>query len=106
MIDGVQAAGGECSNYGVLSTPQLHFFVVCQNTGGAYGKPSEEGYFQKLGQAFLLFGNGVSKIRFTCAINNASENEKMLRYLLFTIVFLTISFAECIKWKLLSQNKI
>ena len=74
MIDGVQAAGGECSNYGVLSTPQLHFFVVCQNTGGAYGKPSEEGYFQKLGQAFLLFGNGVSKIRFTCAINNASEN--------------------------------
>jgi len=58
VIDGVESAGGQCSNYGILSTPQLHFFVVCKNTGEAYGKPTEEGYFQKLGQAFLLFGNG------------------------------------------------
>ena len=60
MIDGIEAAGGRCSNYGILSTPQLHFFVVCQNTNGAYGKANEEGYFEKLGKAFLLFGNGVS----------------------------------------------
>ena len=60
MIDGIEAAGGRCSNYGILSTPQLHFFVVCQNTNGAYGKATEEGYFEKLGKAFLLFGNGVS----------------------------------------------
>ena len=60
VIDGIEAAGGRCSNYGILSTPQLHFFVVCQNTNGAYGKATEEGYFEKLGKAFLLFGNGVS----------------------------------------------
>ena len=62
MIDGIEAAGGVCSNYGVLSTPQLHFFVVCKNTNGEYGKATEEGYFEKLGKAFVLFGNGVSLI--------------------------------------------
>ena len=60
MIDGIVAAGGHCTNYGVLSTPQLHFFVVCKNTNGEYGTASEEGYFEKLGKAFVLFGNGVS----------------------------------------------
>ena len=60
VMDGVEAAGGQCANYGILSTPQLHFFVVCKNTGETYGKPNEEGYFEKLGHAFLMFGNGVS----------------------------------------------
>ena len=60
VIDGIVAAGGHCTNYGVLSTPQLHFFVVCKNTNGEYGTASEEGYFEKLGKAFVLFGNGVS----------------------------------------------
>jgi len=60
VIDGIEAAGGVCSNYGVLSTPQLHFFVVCKNTNGEYGTATEEGYFEKLGKAFVLFGNGNS----------------------------------------------
>ena len=41
VIDGIEAAGGECTNYGVLSTPQLHFFVVCKNTNGEYGKATK-----------------------------------------------------------------
>ena len=61
-MDGVEAAGGRLINYGIVSTPQLHFFVVCKNTQEAYGKPNEEGYFEKLGKAFLLFGNGVCNI--------------------------------------------
>ena len=64
VIDGIEAAGGECTNYGVLSTPQLHFFVVCKNTNGEYGKATEEGYYEKIGKAFNLFGNGVSIIYF------------------------------------------
>ena len=64
VIDGIEAAGGECTNYGVLSTPQLHFFVVCKNTNGEYGKATEEGYYEKIGKAFNLFGNGVSIVYF------------------------------------------
>ena len=37
---------------GLLTTPQLHYIVRCQNTAGQYGEPTEEGYFKKLSQAF------------------------------------------------------
>lgn len=40
------------TDYGIVSTPQLHFFVTCQNTNNAYGQPNEEGYFTKLATAF------------------------------------------------------
>ena len=39
-------------DYGIVSTPQIHFFVTCQNTKNAYGTPNEEGYFSKLATAF------------------------------------------------------
>ena len=52
VVDGVRCMGGECTDYGVVSTPQLHFFVTCHNTGNAYGEPNEEGYFSKMASAF------------------------------------------------------
>jgi phosphoacetylglucosamine mutase len=58
--DGVQAAGGVSKDYGVVSTPQLHYFVVCENTNGAYGVPAIEGYFQKLANAFTTFRGEVN----------------------------------------------
>lgn len=50
---GVNALGALSTNYGLLSTPQLHYIVRCLNTNGAYGQPSEQGYFEKISRAFL-----------------------------------------------------
>jgi len=55
VLDGIEAAGGKVKDYGVVTTPQLHYFVVCENTKGAYGDPSNQGYFKKLAQAFMDF---------------------------------------------------
>ncbi|XP_069140710.1 phosphoacetylglucosamine mutase-like isoform X2 [Argopecten irradians] len=49
---GVQTVGGTCKDYGLLTTPQLHYMVRCVNSNGQYGVATEEGYFQKLTAAF------------------------------------------------------
>nr|CAD7410604.1 unnamed protein product [Timema cristinae] len=51
-LNGIKALKGETKDYGVVTTPMLHFFVTCQNTGGRYGTPTEEGYFSKLSTTF------------------------------------------------------
>lgn len=53
LLDGVQALGGSGRDYGVLTTPQLHYMVRCQNTDGEYGEATEEGYYNKISNAFL-----------------------------------------------------
>lgn len=53
LLDGVQALGGSGRDYGVLTTPQLHYMVRCQNTEGEYGEATEEGYYNKISNAFL-----------------------------------------------------
>ncbi|KAJ2599043.1 hypothetical protein H4R99_003859 [Coemansia sp. RSA 1722] len=56
LEDGLAALGVDASNYGIVTTPQLHYFVRCLNTQGtaaAYGEPTEAGYYAKYGQAFL-----------------------------------------------------
>jgi len=54
-IAGVAAAGGVVKDIGVVTTPQLHYMVVCINTNGAYGEPSLPGYYDKLTLAFKKF---------------------------------------------------
>lgn len=51
--DGVIAFGAEYKDFGLLTTPQLHYVVVCKNTNEKYGHPTEEGYYKKLSKAFL-----------------------------------------------------
>ncbi|XP_013413352.1 phosphoacetylglucosamine mutase-like [Lingula anatina] len=53
IIDGVQAINGEIKDYGILTTPQLHFMVRCENSQGQYGSQTENGYYTKLSNAFL-----------------------------------------------------
>ncbi|MBN3305709.1 AGM1 mutase, partial [Amia calva] len=53
VFDGVTSLGGKCHDYGLVTTPQLHFVVCCQNTQGRYGTGTVEGYYQKLAQAFI-----------------------------------------------------
>jgi len=59
VLDGVASAGGEVKSFGLVSTPLLHYLVVCHNTNGAYGQASEEGYFNKLSKAFKKFRGDV-----------------------------------------------
>ncbi|XP_044266690.1 phosphoacetylglucosamine mutase [Tribolium madens] len=52
LTDGVLALSGKPVDYGIVTTPQLHYFVVCKNTNRKYGEPTEEGYYTKLTKAF------------------------------------------------------
>lgn len=52
VSDGVLALKGNVKSFGIVTTPMLHYMVVCANTNGAYGTPTEEGYYQKLITAF------------------------------------------------------
>lgn len=47
------------SDYGLVTTPQLHYMVCCQNTQGKYGEPTVEGYYRKLSQAFSQLAKNV-----------------------------------------------
>lgn len=49
---GTEALKGKLVNYGLLSTPQLHYIVRCLNTNEKYGQPNENGYYSKLSKAF------------------------------------------------------
>lgn len=45
-----------------LTTPQLHYVVRCKNTLGTqyeYGEPTEQGYYEKLAEAFKRVMKGV-----------------------------------------------
>lgn len=62
VIDGVLALSGKPIDYGIVTTPQLHYFVACKNSNQAYGVPTEEGYYRKLTTAFKkLRGDETSK---------------------------------------------
>uniref|UniRef100_A0A668AS06 Phosphoacetylglucosamine mutase n=1 Tax=Myripristis murdjan TaxID=586833 RepID=A0A668AS06_9TELE len=57
------------SDYGLVTTPQLHYMVCCQNTQGQYGEATVEGYYRKLSQAF---------IRLTKNVPNRTDDQKHL----------------------------
>jgi len=52
VLAGVSALGGAVTDLGVVSTPIVHYVVTCTNTDGAYGEPTEAGYYRKLTDAF------------------------------------------------------
>ncbi|KAF3849744.1 hypothetical protein F7725_019463 [Dissostichus mawsoni] len=60
VLDGVSALGGHSKDYGLVTTPQLHYMVCCQNTQGKYGEATVEGYYNKLCQAFIKLSKNAS----------------------------------------------
>lgn len=55
LEQGLEASGTKSINFGLKTTPMLHYLVRCINTAGtsdAYGEPTEEGYYKKLTTAF------------------------------------------------------
>ncbi|KAI9665589.1 MAG: Phosphoacetylglucosamine Mutase [Trizodia sp. TS-e1964] len=63
----------EYTDYGILTTPQLHYLVRCINTKGTryeYGEASEKGYYEKLATAFKTAMRGRKsrgKVTVDCA---------------------------------------
>ncbi|KAJ6665827.1 hypothetical protein lerEdw1_001299 [Lerista edwardsae] len=53
LIDGVSVLGGQYHDYGLVTTPQLHYMVCCRNTHENYGIATVKGYYQKLSNAFV-----------------------------------------------------
>lgn len=54
LVDALDAAGAEYTDYKFLTTPQLHYLVRCVNTKGTvhqYGEATEKGYYEKIGAA-------------------------------------------------------
>ncbi|CAB0037434.1 unnamed protein product, partial [Trichogramma brassicae] len=51
-INGAKAMNGTIQNLEIVTTPQLHYMVVCTNTNGVYGDPSIDGYYEKISTAF------------------------------------------------------
>lgn len=64
-IDGINAANGTIRDFGIITTPQLHYLVVATNTNGAYGEPTVDGYYAK-------FVNAFGKTR------NSQDNDKYI----------------------------
>nr|XP_014098249.1 phosphoacetylglucosamine mutase [Bactrocera oleae]XP_036215048.1 phosphoacetylglucosamine mutase [Bactrocera oleae] len=86
VADGVIALKGNVREFGIVTTPMLHFFVVAANTRGAYGQPTEEGYYRKLITAFEILrgdklenGNYRNKLVFDGA--NGVGARKMLQFI-------------------------
>ncbi|XP_036999705.2 phosphoacetylglucosamine mutase isoform X2 [Artibeus jamaicensis] len=89
VIDGITVLGGQFHDYGLLTTPQLHYMVYCRNTSGQYGKATLDGYYQKLSAAFVELtkqascsGDGSQSLRVDCANGiGALKLGEMERYL-------------------------
>ncbi|KAI8875261.1 Phosphoacetylglucosamine mutase [Backusella circina FSU 941] len=73
LESGLKASGAKSTNYGLKTTPMLHYLVRCINTQGtndAYGEPTEEGYYKKLTSAFATAVKGkprLSTLHVDCA---------------------------------------
>lgn len=52
VIAGIKALESSLIDLGEVTTPQLHYIVVCKNTYGAYGDPILPAYYSKLATAF------------------------------------------------------
>ncbi|XP_078504263.1 phosphoacetylglucosamine mutase isoform X2 [Lissotriton helveticus] len=52
VADGVTALGSQYQDYGLVTTPQLHYIIRCRNTEEQYGIATVEGYYKKLSKAF------------------------------------------------------
>lgn len=78
----------EYKDYGILTTPQLHYMTRCINTAGtpyAFGEATEKGYYEKMAKAFktVMHGRKIQgHVTVDCAngVGGPKLNE-MLKYL-------------------------
>lgn len=61
LEDGLAVWQGETIPAGLVTTPQLHYYVRALNTQGtpeSFGEPSEDGYYSKLAKAYITLSKG------------------------------------------------
>ena len=64
-IQGVESMGGKVQDFGILTTPQLHYITRCLNTvdsNDPFGEPTQIGYHQKLSTAFKSIIDGKPRL--------------------------------------------
>ncbi|KAK3517885.1 hypothetical protein QTP70_026212 [Hemibagrus guttatus] len=61
VLDGVSCLQGHSLDFGLVTTPQLHYMVLCCNTNGCYGIATIQGYYEKLSKAFIELTKNVLK---------------------------------------------
>ena len=85
LADGLNAFEAEATDYGVQTTPQLHYLVRCLNTQGTnapYGTPTEVGYYEKMATAFKQLMQGKKKqSRLTVDCANGVGAPKLAEFL-------------------------
>ncbi|CAG8546771.1 6583_t:CDS:10 [Ambispora leptoticha] len=62
---GLKAVNANLVNFGIKTTPQLHYVTRCYNTLGteaSYGEPTEEGYYKKLAIAYRKIVEGLPRL--------------------------------------------
>lgn len=68
---GLDALSAEYEDYGMLTTPQLHYLVKSINSGKAvfhkeplfpYGEPTVKGYYERMADAYVKLMDGVKPI--------------------------------------------
>lgn len=64
------------ADYGLLTTPQLHYMVYCRNSGGRYGQATVEGYCQKLSKAFVEL---MKQVRYFSIVIRISKVNKAIQ---------------------------
>ena len=98
LIDGIKTCYGEYKDFGLLTTPQLHYIVRCANSNGQYGEPSEQGYYKKLSNAFLrLTENSTKKLNVIVDCANGVGANKMIlmaQYLTEKITFDLVNIGD------------
>ncbi|KAK6337769.1 Phosphoacetylglucosamine Mutase [Orbilia brochopaga] len=72
LKDALDALNVDSTDFGAVTTPQLHYVVRCLNTAGtdhAYGEPTLAGYYAKLSSAFnqLMAGRSNGTVTVDCA---------------------------------------
>ncbi|KNE56684.1 hypothetical protein AMAG_02467 [Allomyces macrogynus ATCC 38327] len=64
LVDGLTASGATVTDLGLKTTPQLHFVTRCLNDP-SYGTPTEEGYYQKISDAYKTLVAGLEPLKIT-----------------------------------------
>ena len=84
----LDAVGAKYTDYGHLTTPQLHYMVRCvntQNTPYAFGDATEEGYYKKMAAAFktIMYGRKIlGPITVDCANGvGGPKLQELIKYL-------------------------
>ena len=94
---GLRATNVEAKDFGILTTPQLHYLVRATNTkddANPYGEISEEGYYKKLSAAFatvMKYTKPRSPVTVDCANGvGAPKLKELLKHLPKTGLDITV----------------